>query len=513
MLTLRPYQNDCIAASLAGFEKYRKLLAVAPTGSGKAVMMAKMAQAVLPKRTLMLCHREELIFQAADKVRKATGIFPQIEKAEHRASMQAEIVVGGIQTLQGARLARWPQNHFGLIIPDEAHHSISPSWQNTLRYFDSHGLVWGCTATPDRGDKRNLGVYYEDIAYEISLFDLINQGYLSRISVSSIPIEIDLRAVRQIAGDYSDNDLSDALAPYLRKIAVAIREHAAFRRTLVFLPLIATSKAFAEILNEEGLSAAHVDGTSEDRKEILGRFSRGEFDVLCNAMLLTEGYDEPAVDCVVILRPTKSRSLYSQMVGRGTRVAGGKANLLLLDFLWLHEKHNLIRPAHLVAATDEIAVEMTAMAQKAGGGESQEMLDLQGLASEAQIQREKRLQEELEKKAKRARREIDAMEWCLSIHAPDVAEYEDFRQAKPVARWQKDVLQNSGFDLDTIKSHGHADALINLIQSRKMLGLASPKQVRLMKKLGHKNADTISFDDARRYLDARLGSNKQKQAA
>jgi superfamily II DNA or RNA helicase len=519
MLALRPYQENCLSDSLAGFEQFRRQLVIVPTGGGKAILMAKMAEAMLPKKTLMLCHREELIFQAADKLKRATGLFAQIEKAEHRASSQSDIVVASVQTMQGPRLARWPQDHFGLVIADEAHHSISPSWQSTLNYFDKHAKVWACTATPDRGDKKNLGQYYENIAFEISLFDLINQGYLSRIAVKSVPIKIDLNGVHVSAGDFKDSELSDALLPYLRSIAVAIREEAAFRRTLVFVPLVATSKKFVEIMKEEGLNAAHIDGESPDRKEILARFAYGEFDVLSNAMLLTEGYDDPGIDCICILRPTKSRSLYSQMVGRGTRIAPGKRELMLLDPLWLHESHNLIRPAHLVASNELQADIISELVEKKTGGESQELLDLEGLATEAQALREQKLREQLSDKSTRKTKQVDAMEWCLLMGAAELADYE------PVMKWegealtgkQAETLMEAGIDLNTVHGKGHASQLIDVYMNseREKRAVenakpASPGQKKIMRRMRHPNWHSATVEDAKRFF---VELNQRRKAA
>jgi superfamily II DNA or RNA helicase len=508
----RPYQATAIASTHEGFKSFQRQLGVLPTGGGKTIVFSHLCKDWVDdgSRVLVLAHREELLVQAQDKMRKATGIWAEIEKAEHRASLNADVVVGSVQTMKGKRLTRWPQDHFDYIVIDEAHHAIADSYKSLLNYFPA-AKVLGVTATPDRADKRNLGQFFENIAFEVSLFDLINQGYLSRISVQSVPLQIDLRGVKQTSGDYDAKQTSDALAPYMDSIAQSIAEDAAFRRTLVFLPLIATSQKFVEVCKSKGLQAAHVDGESQDRKEILAQYAAGEFDVLCNAMLLTEGFDDPGIDCVVILRPTRSRSLYSQMVGRGTRLSPGKPNLLLLDFLWLHETHNLIRPAHLVSACDETAEAITKLAEeKSAGGASQEELDLEGLASEAQAQREEKLRKELEAKTKRKARTIDAMEFCLSLHATDIAEYEPATnwEEKPVTNGQRDMLAKYGFDVDGIKCAGHASKIIDLIVTRSKMGLCTPKQMRMCKQLGHPSAETLTFDAASAYLDARVGKLK-----
>lgn len=516
MLSLRPYQLTAVESVLSGLDEFRKQLGVAPTGSGKTLMFSHLAQRMLPKKTLILAHRSELIFQAQDKLHRATGIMAEVEKAECSASLRCDVVIGSVQTMQGKRLEMWPKDHFGLVVIDECHHAIADTHKRILSHFDGHAAVVGVTATPDRGDKKNLGQYFNRVAFEIGLLDLINQGYLSKIVVKSVPLEIDITKVRTSKGDFDEHDLGDALLPYLREIAKAIRIEAAWRKTLVFVPLIMTSKKMVEALIEEGVNARHVDGTSDDRREILQAFERAEFDCLVNSQLLVEGYDCPSVDCIVPLRPTKSRALYSQQVGRGTRIAPAKRNLLLLDFLWLHEKHNLIRPAHLIASTAQQAQDMTEIIQKAGGWEGQATLDLQGVASEASVVRERKLQQELKAKAKRSARTMDAMDFCLSVHAIETADWEDTTScdAQAPTDKQKSMLEKNAIDLDSIKSRGHASAIIDLMMNRAHMGLATPKQVRFLNQQGQKDSDKWTFEQASIFIAQKIsGKTYQRKAA
>lgn len=506
-MTPRPYQQACIDATLAGFRECDRQLLVLPTGGGKTLVFSWLAKAMQPARTLILAHREELIDQAIAKLRAATGICAEKEMAEHHATLDAPVVVASVQSMI-RRLDKWPSDHFGLVVADEAHHAISDSWQKVLNRF-APAKVLGVTATPDRGDKRNLGSYFQRVAAEIGLFDLVHQGYLAPITLQSVPLEIDLRSVRTTAGDYNDADLGDALAPYLRSIAEHLRDVCAFRRTLVFLPLIATSERFAAECQAVGLRAEHVCGVDGERREKLARFAAGETEVLCNAMLLTEGFDDPGIDCVVVLRPTKSRALYSQMVGRGTRVAPWKRNLLLLDFLWLHERHTLIRPAHLIASSDDIAREMTQMAQqKAGGGQGE--LELESLASETTQKREERLRDELKRKAKRAARVMDAREFALAMHNLDAAEFEPVMEweARPVSPAQAETLAKFGIDGESVTCAGHAGKLLDMVIGRSRQGLATPRQVRLLSRMRHPSPWTATFESASAFLDQRLKHGK-----
>jgi superfamily II DNA or RNA helicase len=213
--------------------------------------------------------------------------------------------------------------------------------------------VLGVTATPDRGDKRSLARYFDGIAYEYKLRTAIEEGYLVPITAKTVPLEIDMSEVKVSLGDFEVGSIAESLEPYLPKIADAIRQEASDRKTVVFCPLISIAQELAGMIP----GAREVNGGSDDRKETLEWFDQaGAGAVLCNAMLLTEGWDCPSCDCVVVLRPTKIRSLYAQMIGRGTRLSPGKENLLILDFLWLTQKHNLCKPASL-ASDNEADIE------------------------------------------------------------------------------------------------------------------------------------------------------------
>jgi superfamily II DNA or RNA helicase len=498
----RPYQLKAVEAIEGGWAQFRKQIAVLPTGSGKTCIFSWIAQRRLPQKTLILAHREELIDQAIAKLHAATGIVAEKEKAESSATCEAQVVVASIQTMI-RRLDRWPATHFGLVIVDEAHHALAESYRSILAHFDGTADVLGVTATPDRGDKRNLGEYFESVAYEVPLTQLILDGYLSRITIRSVPIDIDLTSVRTTAGDFNEADLGNALEPYLGKIAAAIREFASFRRVLAFLPLIATSQKFVTACRGVGLAAEHIDGTSEDRAEKLTAFHNCQFDVLSNAMLLTEGYDDPGIDCVVVLRPTRSRSLYAQMIGRGTRVHEYKDNLLLLDFLWHHERHALARPANLIASSDEEADIMQEIIEQAEPGGPD--LELDEVAASAAHQREQKLRESLAEHKGRKGALIDAVEYALANHDLAAAEFE------PTMKWERDeitgpqlkALKRAGVDAATVRGKGHASKLLNIYFSKARIELATPKQRFLMRKLGHPNPDQATAWEARQFFAGR----------
>lgn len=495
----RPYQNDFISGVAKGFAAgHMRQLGVLPTGGGKTICFAHIANRFFTKRgekTLVLAHREELIGQAADKIRLATGLEVSIEKAGDHASRTSPVVVGSIQTMQGGRLETWARDHFGLIVCDEAHHVLADTWQHTLGYFSSR--VLGVTATPDRGDKKNLATYFQNLAYECSILDLIGQGFLSPLHIQSVPLRIDLTKVKQTSGDYDSNQLDAAITPYLREIALHIRDNCRDRKKIVvFLPLISTSRRFAEICNEIGISARHVDGTSKDRKEILASYTRGDFRLLTNAMLLTEGWDEPGVDCLLVLRPTRSRALFAQMVGRGTRLFPGKENLLLLDFLWLHERHDLARPASLVSRTKEEEKSITDILLSSGSEK-----DLGEAMEDAAAEREAALIREIAENARKKERFLPIQHVAALLKDLKMREYEptfDW-ETTPATEAQRRVIEK--FKIKCPPSKGEATMLMNKLFTRSRGKLASVAQLKWLCKYNYPNPETATAKEAKDFLD------------
>ena len=313
-MELRKYQEEAREAVQQEWEEGRKrTLLVLPTGCGKTIVFSKIIEdrVRMGERVLVLAHRSELLEQASDKLKTATGLGTALEKAESTSiGSWFRVVVGSVQTLQREkRLSQFPPDYFDTIVIDEAHHAISDGYQRVLQHFENANVL-GVTATPDRGDKQNLGKFFDSLAYEYSIVDAIKSGYLSKITAVTIPLTLDLSSVSQQAGDFKASEVGTALDPYLEQIADEMVKQCSDRKTVVFLPLVKTSKKFRDILNKKGFKAAEVNGESEDRAEVLEDFDKGKYNVLCNSMLLTEGWDCPSVDCVVVLRPTKVRALY-----------------------------------------------------------------------------------------------------------------------------------------------------------------------------------------------------------
>lgn len=503
---LRPYQQGARDSIHHEWENGRlRTLLVLPTGTGKTIVFASVAadQVRAGDRVLILAHRGELLEQAADKLQRSTGLVSAVEKAEASClNSWYRVVVGSVQTLQRpTRLERFPHDYFGTIIIDEAHHAITDGYRRILDYFGS-AKVLGVTATPDRGDMRNLGEVFDSLAYEYKLTDAIREGYLCKIMAQTIPLKLDISTVGMSGGDYAVGDLGTALDPYLEQIAAEMAVRCADRKTVVFLPLIKTSQKFRDLLNAHGFRAAEVNGQSADRREVLDDFAAGKYNVLCNSMLLTEGWDCPSVDCVVVLRPTKVRSLYSQMVGRGTRLSEGKTDLLLLDFLWMTDRHELCRPADLVCEDRTVAQRMTENLAETGAAQDIEEAAAQA-GEEVVAQREEALAKQLEEQRRKKAKLVDPLQYEMSIQAEDLSGYVPAFgwEAGPPSAEQTAALEKLGILPDAVESAGKASLLLDRLNKRRDEGLTTPKQIRCLEKYGFQHVGTWSFEAAKRMID------------
>ncbi len=404
MLTLRPYQAEALdLTARAEADGTRRQLGVAATGLGKTVMFCALARQV-GGRTLILAHRDELVGQAAAKVRE---VWPEatvgIVKADQN-DVHAQVVVASVQTLaREHRLAQLAAAAgqdapagavtaslfaaaapFSLVVVDEAHHAAADSYRRILAGLDAGQpdgpLLLGVTATPDRGDGQGLDGVFDRIVWSYDLLWGIRSGYLSDVRGLRIGLQgLDLSNVRVSRGDYQAGDAGRALeaADAPQAIARAWAEHAADRRTLVFTPTVATAAAVAEAFTGAGVRAAWVSGETpmDERRRLLAAYSAGEVQVLANCAVLTEGYDEPRTDCVVVARPTRSRALYAQMVGRGTRRHPDKADCLVLDVVGATDEHSLVTIPRLFGLDDQYARGLTD-----GTGSAVAQVDLQEAA-------------------------------------------------------------------------------------------------------------------------------------
>jgi ATP-dependent helicase IRC3 len=371
VMELRPYQVEALERVHKAAERgVMRQLGVAATGLGKTIIFCALAEQ-MGVRTLVIAHRDELIEQAVAKIKL---VWPTVDVGVvkgARDEVHSRVVVASVQTLSRAkRLARLlaptlvDDAMFGLVVVDEAHHSAATSYRTVLHGLrcgeDDGPLLLGVTATPDRGDGKGLDDLFDEVVFAYDIRWGIAQGYLSDLRGMRVTLATDLGSLKTRGGDYDQGQagqmLEDAHAPSL--IVRAWQQHANGRRTLVFTPTVALAEAVAAEYVAAGVRSATVDGAMpmEERRAVLRAYSRGEIDVLANCQVLTEGYDEPRTDCIIVARPTKSRALYTQMVGRGTRVHPEKADCLVIDVVGVTEMHDLVtvpslfgidKPAHV----------------------------------------------------------------------------------------------------------------------------------------------------------------------
>lgn len=370
-MTLRDYQTECIqAVARYASQGGRRGLVALPTGTGKTVIFAEMARLARKGRVLVLAHREELLDQAATRIRDALGLERSIgvEQAS-RTSNGADIVVASVQTLAVSpqRLEAMDPSQFSLVIVDEAHHSVARTYLQALSRFGlapdvadlsndalnrkqvraevrdrfeaftpdttSAPLLAGFTATPTRTDGRGLEWLFDELVYSRSIREMMEAGWLCPMRGERVRTQADITGVKTKAGDYQESALSEAVNTPERN-ALVVDSYQALadgRQALVFAVDVQHTKDLCAAFQWAGVRADYVIGETKERSPIIDAYRAGDLQVLVNCMVLTEGFDAPETSCLVMARPTKSSLLYQQMLGRGTRIAEGKDDLLVID--------------------------------------------------------------------------------------------------------------------------------------------------------------------------------------
>jgi superfamily II DNA or RNA helicase len=538
MTLARDYQAQCRDAVLAawgvepwykGGDKFDSVLINLPTSAGKTVTVGLIIQEILQRelgRCLFLADTDELCIQPQKKFRSLFGMHASIEKAGDKASRMAPLVVGSAQTLiREERRARYAPDHFQYIFIDEAHRGSDRN--KVITDYFAGAKDCGVTATAFRMKLADLSDYYEHVAFEMGMFDLIDEGYIVPYQVLTLPVVVDIRGVHQSRQmgemDYDRNELDTTIAPYYERICELIIKHAPNRQIICYLPLIKSSQEFTYIAQTKyNINAVHVDGKSPDREEILRRFHDKKIQVLCNSSLLTTGWDCPPCDCLLNLAPTRSRGLFRQKAGRpgrilpdiieGTRdgepfrletkeerkaaiAASAKPNALILDLLWQTEKFGLVGPADLIATNEE---DKHAIQLKIEG--LRVPADLQAVSAEVQAEREAALKKALIDAAKRQSKFNDTINLIAAmLHSKEVMDYEPAMrwERKPVTKKQRAWLEKNSIDPASAKGAGHVSALMNLVFGRERAGLCSHKVVEALEKRGVEGA--ISMTDWQAY--------------
>lgn len=358
-LPLRDYQREAIEA-INGSPVTRNLVAL-PTGTGKTVVFAHWLKD-RPGRSIVLLHRDELIQQTRAKM---SAIAPDLQTGVVKAEQdetQAQVVLASVQTLaRQSRLSRL--QGFQSVVVDEAHHATADTWMRSLAHLGSFEGVptAGFTATPERGDGKGLGEVWERIVYQRGIREMIVAGYLAPIKGQQLGTDLDMSQVKVARGDYTDSSLETAMieGDVFPQIADGYVTYARDRKGVAFTPTVKTAELLAWELKMRDVAAEVVHGGTErdERRAILHRLHTGQTQVVCNCMVLTEGFDSPSVSCIVIARPTRAHSLYIQMIGRGTRIHPGKEDLLVLDVSGATDRHDLVTIADLRVDMRDVADE------------------------------------------------------------------------------------------------------------------------------------------------------------
>ena len=545
----RPYQHQAAMAVLSQWKEVRSTLVVMPTGTGKTILFADIIRRCFPKRALVLAHREELIFQAQDKIHRVTGYQVEVEMADLRAHIRdgvlgrTHVVVSTIQTQTaggdgGGRMGRFEPKDFGLLIIDEGHHSTAKTYKRVIDYYgqNPHLKILGVTATPDRADEEALGQVFETVAFDYEVLDAIRDGWLVPVEQQVVEIDgLDFSAIRTTAGDLNGADLAavmEAEKP-LHGIADATLEIAGARRCLVFAASVKQAEQLAEIFNRHRAgSAGWVCGKTpkDDRRRLLAEFANGTLQFMVNVGVLTEGFDDPGVELVIMGRPTKSRALYAQMIGRATRplagvvddaddspehrraaiAASAKASCLVVDFAGNAGRHKLMTSADILGGnvSDE-AVELAAsMARKAG---KPMRMDETLLAAEEELKRrEERRQAEI---ARKARLVAKAQFSVQSVNPFDVLQVSPVKargwdSGRSLSEKQRALIVKHypGVNVDQLP-FAQGKQLLNELFRRWDGKLCTFKQARILAKRGY-DTKNMTMAEAGKILDGLFGNKR-----
>ena len=505
----------------------RKALSVLPTGAGKTVAAGELIARHVERREpcLIVAHQVKLVSQFAESLAENYGIYAAVAGGGARPDGDDLVLCSTVQSMSTLiNKKKYPKDHFKMICVDECHRSLGGAHQKVIDYFDT-AKVLGLTATPRRGDQRDIMDIFDAKAIDIPLNQLIEGGFLSKLVVKNVPLSI---RVEGKGKDFSDQEVGHAIESYLPSCAAHLVEEGRGRCCLAFLPLIEISKKFTSLINDQegDFKAGHVDGTMDkaDINEMIRKLEDGELDCLCCSMLLTEGVDIRPVSLIMNLRLTKSWTLYVQTVGRGTRLFDPakhqklgrttkwplKTECVLLDPLWLCDEHSLIqRPSCLVATNDEeaeeIDLQMKSLSLTGGGA------DLMKAATSATHEREEKLRERLELMAARGKRLVDAVELFGAIGRTDLADYEPLtkQDRRKYTEGQKAMLMQHGVDLQSVKDQGHAKLILDEVRNRSKQGLAPMRMAKEAKNKGMDNPWLKSYNEVKDFLSAKRGPIKK----
>lgn len=500
-MKLWPFQEQAVRSLLDALREHRSALLVLPTGCGKTIVMADIVRRAFERgrRVLLLAPRTELLEQSRDKfIRAASGLRVELEQADSRVNVAdlPDVVVASIQSMQRPeRLARFPADTFHLLLVDESHHAVSDGHRRIIDHFSSAKVI-GATATADRLDGTPLGEIFEVAAFTYDIRQAIADGWLVPVLQKRVQVaSLDLSRVHTVAGDLNAGELEVELtqAAVLAETAGPLVELAGTRRTIVFAVSVRQAHALADVVRSLARTAEAIDGTTpkDERKDLLRRFATGDVQFLVNVAVLTEGYDCQSIECVAIARPTKSRALYTQMVGRGLRLSPdtGKRDCLVLDFVGNSGRHRLVNSLDVLAGS-EVDQHTRAAAEQLIERDSE-------LTAHLALERAAAIAAERAKRVQYETLVVDPFAVvALGLEWSDVS-----GNGEHATDRQVETLKSAGIKAEWHRLTRHAATrLIDAMVQRRARGLCTLKQAAQLGKRGL-NPD-VSFDDARLALDA-----------
>lgn len=529
-MNLRDYQLEAVNSVFQSWEENKSTLLVLPTGCGKTVCFSEIIKRAHPKRAMVIAHREELIWQAKDKIEAHSDLECQVEMAHLRADAtfwnQSPVVISTVQTQNAGnngegRMRRFKPSDFGVLIVDEGHHATAQSYRNLFEYYGQNPdlKILGVTATPDRADEVALGKVFQAVAFDYEILDAINGGWLTPIKQQMITIDgLDFSQVRTTAGDLNGADLAAVMEAEenMQGVASASLDIIGNRRTLVFTASVKQAEMLCNILNRhrQGMASWVCGKTDkEERRKLLKEFSSGETQVMVNCGVLTEGYDNPSVEIIIQARPTKSRCLYSQMIGRATRplpglvdglgtpeerkaaiAASPKPSMLVIDFVGNSGRHKLVSTADILGGkfTDEEIEQAERSAKESG-----KPVEMTEELEKARELLEQRRQAEI---ARKARLIGKAKYRSVEISPFDVFQIEPERErgwdcGKTLSEGRKKILREKmGINPDDISYHKGMQ-LISEFFRRIESSLCSYGQAKVLMRSGY-DPKNITFKDA-----------------
>lgn len=510
-MQLRPYQSAALEAVRETYRQgHRSALVVMPTGTGKTVLFAEISR-LAKGPVLVLAHRQELVEQAREKIAAWCNDVVAVEMANRRGftrpdGSRPKIAVASIQTLR-QRLKDVPRDAFKIVVVDEAHHATSDSYRAVLEHFDAHLL--GVTATPDRSDRVPLGEIFAAVAFAYDMRTAIKDGWLCPIRSFLVQTQADFSGVRKIAGELATRDVEDILTQelHLAEIAAPILRERKGRPSIVFAASVAHAHALCRVMNEmadDDQFAAALDGSSsyELRAPVLDRFRNGEIQVLVNCSLFTEGFDVPQIALVAIARPVLSRSFYAQMVGRGTRIAPGKEDLIVLDFVPGNCRHSLAQAVDIFASANPEVQERARRIARETSAEGQAIALERALelAQQEQEAQEATVAYQLKKRDPFAAVGID-----LDFYV------KRSRGGERATDTQLQYFKRAGLPTDQVAqlSSRQADELRESLLDRKAVGLCTPKQAKQLVALGVDPREMF-YDEAKELLRENKATARQQ---